>query len=130
MSNSIFIAKLIGPMMIVGGLTYLLNIERLKEVARGLMDSPALLLIAGFLTLLLGLVLVNMHNIWVTDWPLVITLFGWMALASGILRTMFPVQAVSIGSAMIGSDMLLRTLSLLQIVLGGYLSWWGYLAAS
>ncbi len=130
MSNSIFIAKLIGPVLIVGGLTYLLNVERLKEVARGLMENPALLLIAGFMTLVLGLVLVNTHNIWVADWPVVITLFGWLALASGIMRTMFPVQAVSMGNAMIGSDMLLRTLSLLQVVLGGYLSWQGYLAGS
>lgn len=92
------------------------------------MESPALLLIAGFMTLLLGLILVNTHNIWVADWPVVITLFGWLVLASGIMRTMFPVQAISIGNAMIGNDMLLRVLSVLQIALGGYLSWQGYLA--
>ncbi|MBL4756340.1 MAG: hypothetical protein JKY32_01490 [Rhizobiales bacterium] len=127
MSNSIFIAKLMGPMMLVAGITYLMNIERLKAMGREIMESPGLLLVVGFLTLLLGLVLVNTHNVWVADWPVIITLFGWMALVSGTMRTMFPTQMVSIGTSMINNNLLLRSVSVLQIALGAYLCWEAYL---
>ncbi len=126
MSNSIFIAKLMGPIMLVAGFAYLLNIDRLKAMGREIMESPALLLVVGFMTLLLGLVLVNTHNIWVADWPVIITVFGWLSLISGIMRTTFPAQVVSIGNTMINNNLLLRSVSVIQIALGAYLCWEGY----
>ncbi len=130
MANSIFIAKLIGPFLIIVGIASISNIEHLKSIVREFMAGPAHLFIAGVIALVTGLVLVNTHNVWVSGWPVIITIIGWLALLGGIFRLVFPAFAVSMGKSMIDKTMFLRGAGLVQIVLGLYLSWQGYLAAS
>lgn len=128
MTNTIFIAKLIGPFLIVIGVAGIVNVEQLRSIGREFMAGSAHLFVAGILALVTGLVLVNTHNVWVSDWPVLITILGWLALLGGVFRIVFPALAVSIGKPMIDNIMLLRGASLVQIALGAYLSWQGYLA--
>ncbi len=53
-------------------------------------NSPALLFLTGILTLVFGFVLVVFHNVWVMGWPVIITVFGWIALFKGIWILAFP----------------------------------------
>jgi uncharacterized membrane protein len=62
--TSVLIAKLIGPVLVVAGLTALVNPKALQEIGREVLASRALIFIAGFLALLGGLAIVNTHNIW------------------------------------------------------------------
>lgn len=128
MANSIFIAKLIGPFLITIGIASISNIEQLKSIGREFMAGPGLLFVAGILALVTGLVLVNTHNVWVSGWPVIITILGWLALLGGVFRIVFPALAVSMGKSMIDKTMLLRGAGLVQIALGAFLSWEGYLA--
>lgn len=127
MTNSILIAKLIGPFLMIIGIASLSNVEQLKSIGRDFMAGPAHLFVAGILAVVTGLALVNTHNIWIADWPVIITLLGWLALLGGIFRVGFPALAVSIGGSMIENTTLLRVASAAQIVLGAYLSWQGFL---
>lgn len=126
MANSIFIAKLLGPVLVVAGITYLANMARLKEIARDFLESPGMLFMAGIMTLVLGLTLVNTHNVWVAGWPVIITIFGWIAIFSGLVRTMMPATVAKWGEAMIGNTAYLKVVSGLLVALGAYLSWMGY----
>ncbi len=44
----------------------------------------------GYITFLLGLITVTLHNIWVLDWRLAITILGWTTLLKGIEKIAFP----------------------------------------
>ena len=44
-----------------------------------------------------GLAVVLSHNVWVLNWPLIITLLGWIAVISGALRIFAPDRAIKIG---------------------------------
>lgn len=44
----------------------------------------------GYITMLLGLVTVVAHNVWVWDWPVVVTVLGWVTLCKGIEKVCFP----------------------------------------
>lgn len=44
----------------------------------------------GYITFLLGLVTVILHNIWVADWRIAITILGWVTLLKGITKIGFP----------------------------------------
>lgn len=44
----------------------------------------------GYITFLLGLVTVTLHNIWVTDWKVAVTILGWVTLLKGIEKITFP----------------------------------------
>ena len=126
MQTSIFIAKLIGPVLVVAGLTGALNTQLLREVGREFLASPALLFIAGIIALLGGLAVVNTHNIWVADWPVIITIIGWVALVAGVLRIGFPAIARSMGKTMLAKESLLRVIGVVQALLGAFLMYKGY----
>lgn len=44
----------------------------------------------GYITFLLGLVTVILHNIWVFDWRVAITILGWSTFIKGGLKIGFP----------------------------------------
>ncbi len=79
------------------------------------------------LALLAGLAIVNTHNLWVAGWPVIIMIFGWLAVVGGIVRIAFPGITKAIAEAMLARTAVLRVLALLQVLLGAYLMVEGYL---
>ena len=125
MQTSILIAKLIGPVLLVGGLANVINPKAFQEIGREFLSSGALIFIAGFLALLGGLAIVNTHNLW-SGWPVVITILGWLSILAGILRMAFPTLTRSIGEAMLARDALLRVASGVWVLLGAFITYMGY----
>ena len=68
MSTSIFLAQLMGPLMLLMGAFVVLNPERIRRIGREFLESEALLLLSGILTLPVGLAIVLNHNVWSADW--------------------------------------------------------------
>lgn len=127
MENSIFIAKLIGPIILVAGLVGLLNTKAVQDVGRSFLANQAMIFLGGILALLGGLVLVNVHNVWVADWPVIITLLGWLSVVGGVLRMGLPDFIVSLGQKMIAKPEILKVSGIIQIGLGAFLTYKGYL---
>jgi len=67
LETSTFVARLIGPIIIVAGLAALLNRKLLDEITREFHKSRALLYLAGMLSFATGLAIVNVHNVWIAD---------------------------------------------------------------
>ena len=55
-------------------------------------DDKAFVISTGYITLLMGLVTVILHNLWVADWRIAITILGWSTLIKGIMKIGFPEQ--------------------------------------
>ncbi len=127
MQTSILIARLLGPVLAVAGLAGLMNPKAVQEMAREFLASRALIFIAGVLALVAGLAIVNAHNLWTAGWPVIITIFGWLAVLGGVLRMAFPALTKSIGEAMLGNQALLRVAGAAQLALGATLMFVGYL---
>ena len=68
MQTSIFIARLIGPVMIVAGLSVLLNRQSFHSMAEEFLASRALMFLGGMMVMLGGLAIVLTHNVWTSDW--------------------------------------------------------------
>jgi hypothetical protein len=126
MDASILLARLIGPILVVVGLTVLANPRTLQDVAEEFLRSRALIFLAGMLTLLAGLAIVNTHSVWTLGWPVFITVFGWLSIVGGIVRIAAPGWVVSIGRAMLGRRALLRPIGVVQLALGAFLMFVGY----
>ena len=74
-------------------------LDHIEEPApRSVFASPWMV---GLVALLIGLTIVNVHNFWIAGWPVIITLFGWLAIIGGIIRMAFPAFTKSIGEAML-----------------------------
>ena len=47
--------------------------------------------------MLAGMALVLTHNVWTADWPLLITLLGWLGVIGGAVRIIVPQGTQEIG---------------------------------
>lgn len=63
--------------------------KRIKQLFTFAKDDRFIIVIS-VITMILGLLNVLLHNVWTTDWRLIITLFGWSSLLKGITQFAFP----------------------------------------
>ncbi|MEH6949770.1 hypothetical protein V4R08_00160 [Nitrobacter sp. NHB1] len=90
MQTSIFIARLIGPVMMTAGLAVLLNRQSFHSMAEEFLASRALMFLAGLMVMPAGLAIVLTHNVWTADWRVIVTLFGWLLVIAGAIRIVEP----------------------------------------
>ncbi len=126
MDSSLFIARIAGPFFIVIGLAILIDREGAIAMGRQFMESRALIFLAGMITLVAGLAIVNTHNIWVADWRVAITIVGWLGVIGGLFRLLFPGQVQTLGETMIARKGWIFVPSSLALLVGLYLSAMGY----
>jgi hypothetical protein len=129
METSIFLARLLGPAMLVMGLGLLVNRATYRMLSLEVLDSPALIYVAGLLAFVVGLAIVLTHNVWLAGWPVIITLFGWVSLAAGIFRIVFPASVMQLGRRLVDSQGFLVVGIALYLGLGAWLSCAGYVDA-
>jgi len=85
-SRTIFISRLIGLYCLVASLTMFTHKSAMVEIENTLVHSPAMLFIAGIITLVAGLAIVLGHNVWSSGAaPVTVTLLGWISLIKGVL---------------------------------------------
>ena len=90
MEHSIFLAKVLGLYLLIVPAAVLLNRKQFAELAKEFVANPAIVFLSGLLALILGLLMVVSHNVWTADWRAVITFIGWLTLAKGVVRILFP----------------------------------------
>lgn len=90
MPISIFLAKLLGPVMIVIGLAVLINQEDFRKLSQEFISSRALLFLSGMIILPAGIAILIVHNVWRLDWRVLITIMGWLLTVGGAIRLLAP----------------------------------------
>ena len=132
MTNSTLIARLMGPVLLIMGIGTALGVLGVGMAAGDYtslmreMANPPLTILVGILTLLAGLAIVNAHNLWVSDWRVIITILGWLAIIRGALSLLFPAGMQVIGETIVATTSGPIIAALIILVLGGILSWMGY----
>lgn len=104
MGISFFLAALLGWYLLILSLVMLIRKEVVKTVLKGVLAQEPLIFILGSLTTLFGIMIVLTHNIWIMNWPVGITIFGWVTLLSGIMRMANPAKVAKMGSHFIQSS--------------------------
>jgi hypothetical protein len=126
--TSIFLARLLGPSMLVVVAGLIVNRANYRALAHEFLGSPALIYLAGLLALVAGLAIVLTHNVWVMGWPVIITIFGWASLIAGILRIVFPTPLARFAERVVDNQAVLIGSILVYLVLGAWLTYVGYFA--
>jgi hypothetical protein len=88
MDISIFFARLWGSYFVIFGLLSIITRQLGKTIE--MTDDKAFVISTGYITLIMGLVTVILHNFWVADWRIAITILGWSTVIKGILKIGFP----------------------------------------
>lgn len=88
MDITIFFARLWGSFFIIFGLLFIITRQLGKTIE--MTNNKAFVISTGYITLILGLVTVILHNVWVANWKVAITILGWSTLIKGIMKIGFP----------------------------------------
>ena len=126
MANSVFLARLIGPVMLAVGIGVFVNGQVYRMLADEFLRSRALIYLSGLLTMTAGLAIVLTHSVWRADWPVLITILGWLATIGGAARIICPQGTERVGRAMLKSKPALPIAGAVWLALGAILCFFGY----
>jgi uncharacterized membrane protein len=90
MNATLFIARIFGISLIVITLTMLFKRDYFKNIMEDFSKNSAIIFTHGLFSLIIGLAIILTHNIWVMNWTVIITFFGWAGLVKGIWLIAFP----------------------------------------
>jgi len=90
MQNALWLASIFGPLLAIVGLWMLLYHENMMKVLNSIKSTPALFYMSGWMSLLIGLVIVSQYNVWMANLAVLITLLGWVLIIRGILALFIP----------------------------------------
>ncbi len=123
---AIWISKFLGPVILALSIPMIVAPQGLQETTRRFLADRPLVLISGVLAMTAGLTIVNTHNVWVPDWTLIVTLFGWALVLGGASRIVAPRIVDRIGGAMMDRPTMTRIVGIFWAFLGAFLAFKGY----
>lgn len=90
MGLSILIARITAVIYLSAAAAAIINKDQYRRVAEDMFKNAALTYLMGFTAILVGMIIVNYHNIWVGNWTFLITILGWLAFIKGVLIIVVP----------------------------------------
>lgn len=122
MDITIFFARLWGSYFIIFGLLFIITRQLGKTIE--MTDNKFFVISTGYITLIMGLVTVILHNVWVVDWRVVITILGWSTVIKGIQKIGFP-EHIRKQAQMFKKGQIVSAIILLG--LGAWLLWMSFI---
>lgn len=127
MDISHLLARILGIMMIVlyGG--FLINQKFYQQIGKDMVKNPIFLLLSGFISLLCGLLIIQIHPFWVLNWTILITLLGWILILNGICRLVFPEHVLKLSHKLMDRHLaFVNGGAVVMFLIGLYLSYIGF----
>jgi F0F1-type ATP synthase membrane subunit a len=115
-----------GSTLVTIAAAILLNLASLPELAEQISRDPGVIFLSGILLVVAGLAITRAHNVWAGGWPVLVTVFGWLAILNGLTRMFFPMQLATLAAAMAQRPAAIITDAIVILVLGGFLSFKAY----
>lgn len=126
MSNSRRIAGLLGPTLVVAALSLLFNPGFWPVAIDQAIHNVALIYLSGIILFVVGLAIVRAHNRWSGGWPVLVTVFGWLFLLSGLVRIFIPEQLLTFAQRNARNSGFLMTEAIVILLIGLFLTFKAY----
>ena len=123
------IFQVLGIVYLAVGIGMLINPDFYKKLMSEFSENPPSMYLSGLAALVIGYLLVRFHNIWPSDWPVIITIFGWVALIKGLFLLLLPRVSIKI-SKFFERQMtkFLAVWAIVMAIVGALLTWLGFFA--
>lgn len=120
------LAVLYGVFFFATGIGLFLNPQTAQGLVKGAQDNVFVTFLLGAFAFVIGGLVVAFHNDWSAPLPIVVSLIGWLTLIRGLfILTLEPVF-ISILKWFAFDPRPVRIVSVLIIVLGGGLTYFGW----
>jgi len=128
MQVSIFLAKLLGPVLVLVAINLFMNPKTFRTMASEIVKSVTLVYLFGIMDFTAGLAIVLVHNKWTLHWYVLITLLGWLLLLRGIARTVATEKVMSYAAKLAARRDLYAVAAAVTGVIGLILCYFGFKA--
>jgi hypothetical protein len=128
MQTSIFLARLLGPLLLIVGAGILFNPGVFRTMAGEVVRSVTLVYLFGLVDLAVGLAIVLTHNVWLVSWRVLITLLGWFVFIRGAVRVLIPETLMGIAADKISKKYFVPVAGAVTALIGLVLGYFGYVA--
>lgn len=118
MIQSTFIAQALAVTYLTIGLGLMLNKDYYRRFFQDYYTETSAMQLSGFIALMLGFTLIALHNIWLKNWTILITLIGWLSLIKGVLIIVFPEKIRQLTKLIRNPENLSPVLFLLAAIFG------------
>lgn len=128
-THTAFLSRLLGLYYLIASLAMVAHKQDIVKIEETLVHSPALLFLAGIMTLVAGLAIVLGHNVWSGGvLPVVVTVAGWITLVKGLFFLFLsPEEAVSFWGSL-RYEQLFYLYAAISFLVGTYLTFAGFRA--
>jgi len=128
-TTSVFLARLIGPVMVTIAVGLLANSAHYRRMAEETLRSHVLIYLTGVITMAAGLAIVLTHNVWALSWRVLITLIGWLFVVGGAVRIVVPQRSEAMGRWFLAHPRGMLGMPCVLLALGLVLCGFGYAGA-
>ncbi len=126
MDISLFLAQAFGIFFVITGLGLVLQPSVLQKLFTRYSSNRADVMMGGVLSLIVGIPLVLVHNIWQGTWEILVTVIVWITFLKGMSRVLLPDMVVSMAHKMQHKHGMVKAMLWIMIVLGAYLMYVGF----
>ena len=84
--STVLLAVILGWFLVMLGTLILFQRENFAAAMTEAVEHRGIFVILAVFTFIIGLILVSIHNIWVMDLQVVITIIAWLILLNGLFR--------------------------------------------
>lgn len=126
MLTSIVLARFFGLYLAIISIFMLVRSDSVREMLTDFANSKAVMFLTAIITLMLGIILVILHNVWTPNWRVVVTLLAWITLIKGILRLFIPESAVKMMSKFTSNKSAYYITAIITLIVGVFLIYQGF----
>ena len=80
---TIILSKIFGLYFLGVGVAFLLNLKQFKAFYNEIAQSKCFCFMGGIMSLFIGAFIISVHNFWIWDYSLIITIIGWLSFFKG-----------------------------------------------
>jgi len=126
MATSVFLARLLGPLLLAVGIGILINPKPFHTMVGEVVRSVTLVYLFGLLDFAAGLAIVLTHNVWAANWRVLITLIGWLMLIRGAVRILAPEAIMGSAANVLRKKQMMPAAAAVTGLLGLVFCYFGY----
>ena len=101
MDTTIFLAQFLGWLSLITAIVYLARGSPFLDELLRMHEDKGIVFLSGWVLLALGLITVILHNVWVADWPVIITVTGRATIIKGVTGMAFPKATYELSSSIL-----------------------------
>ena len=126
MELSRFIAKLLAVVYCSVGLGIILNPDYYRRMFDEMIKQLSFIYLGGVMSLAIGFLIINSHNTWESNWTILITIFGWLALIKGVAILVTPEKFTEFSKNILQKENSFKTLGIFTLALGFIFTYLGF----